>query len=58
MATPHVAGVAALLLQARPDATIEQVERAMLSTCTLLPGESPLRAGRGLLNPREALRSL
>jgi subtilisin family serine protease len=58
MATPHVAGVAALLLEAQPAATVDQVEHAIQSTCTPLPHHSPLRSGFGLLNPCAALRAL
>ena len=58
MATPHVAGVAALLLQAKPDATVAEVEHAIQSTCTVLADQSPLRFGFGLINPRAALEAL
>jgi subtilisin family serine protease len=58
MATPHVAGVAALLFEAKPDATVDEVEAAIQSTCTVLPDQSPLRYGFGLVNPREALKAL
>jgi subtilisin family serine protease len=58
MATPHVAGVAALLLQAKPGATVEQVEQAIQSTCLSLSDQSPLRYGFGLVNPRAALNVL
>ena len=58
MAAPHVAGAAALLLQAKPNATVAQVEQAIQSTCTLLPDQTPLRFGFGLINPAEALRAL
>src|SRR5262249_44538241 len=58
MATPHVAGVAALLLQARPQATIDQLEQVIQSTCLALPGQPPLRCGHGLVNPQGALRAL
>ena len=34
MATPHVAGLAALLLQAKPAATATQLERAILNSCS------------------------
>ena len=33
MATPHIAGLAALLMQARPKATIARVERAIFESC-------------------------
>lgn len=55
MAAAHVAGVAAILFQARPDASAEAVEEAILSTCTSLPGLSRQRGGRGLINPLKAL---
>jgi subtilisin len=57
MAAPHVAGLAALLLEARPEATVEQLERAILDSCQLgaLP---PGRAGRGLPDATQALSRL
>jgi subtilisin len=48
MATPHVAGLAALLLQARPNATALQLETAILQSCALVPGMPAARANRGL----------
>jgi subtilisin len=58
MAAAHVAGVAALLFQAKPDATAEEVEEAILRTCTPLPGCDEGRCGRGLVNPVRALEAL
>ena len=48
MATPHVAGLAALLFGAHPEATADQVERAILDSCTLPAGMLPERANRGV----------
>jgi subtilisin len=58
MATPHMAGLAALLLEAKPTATVEELENAVLRSCTLEPGQSPDRAGRGLPNGPQALKLL
>jgi subtilisin len=58
MATPHVAGLAALLLQAKPDATVEQLEQAILGSASLEPGWAPERAGAGLPHGLRALRLL
>lgn len=58
MATPHVAGLAALLFQARPDATANQVERAIFRSCTRGPGVSPERGSRGIPHAPRALREL
>jgi subtilisin family serine protease len=58
MATPHIAGLAALLLEAKPSATVDQLEGAILSSATLDPGWSPERAGRGLPDGPQALRLL
>jgi subtilisin len=58
MATPHVAGVAALLFGAYPTATIEKVEKAMLDTCDKLSGENKERYGYGLISPVKALKAL
>jgi subtilisin family serine protease len=58
MATPHVAGFAALLFGAYPMATIEQVEKAMLDTCVRLSGENKERYGYGLVSPSKALKAV
>ena len=55
MAAAHVAGVAALLFQAKPGATAAEVEEALLATCEPLPESSENRCGRGLVNPVKAL---
>ena len=57
MATPHVAGLAALLMQARPDAAVADVERAILESAEL--GEMPAeRANRGAVDGLRALERL
>lgn len=48
MATPHVAGLAALLLQARPSATIGQLEAAILESCTRPDTMPEMRANKGI----------
>lgn len=58
MAAAHVAGVAGLLFQAKPDATVEEVENALLKSCLLLPNVDPQRVGCGLVNPVGALEIL
>ncbi len=58
MAAAHVAGMAALLFQARPEATVVEVEEAILTTCTPLSDFSEERSGRGLINPVKALDAL
>lgn len=57
MATPHIAGLAALLFEAKPAATVDDVENAILGSCRL--GTMPAnRAGRGLPNAAAALALL
>jgi subtilisin len=58
MAAPHIAGLAALLFQARPNATVNDIEAAIFRSCKLFPRMSPERAGRGLPNAALALASL
>jgi subtilisin family serine protease len=48
MATPHVAGLAALLLQANPNATAVQLEQAIVGSCTLPAGMPQARGNRGV----------
>jgi subtilisin family serine protease len=58
MATPHVAGLAALLLEARPKATVARLERAILGSCARPKGMSEERGGRGIPDARAALERL
>ncbi len=58
MATPHIAGLAALLWQAKPKATVAQIERAIFASCQAGPGMSVERGNRGLPNGPRALEAL
>jgi subtilisin len=58
MATPHVAGLAALLRQAEPTATIDDIENAILNSCTLPPTMPSYRANRGVPDAAVALARL
>jgi len=58
MATPHIAGLAALLLQARPSASATDLEAAILGSC-IRPASMPdYRANRGVPDAVEAFRIL
>jgi serine protease AprX len=61
MATPHVAGCAALLMAARPDAPLAEIIRALRETAGH-PGGASLRPdnrwGFGLVRPADALAAL
>jgi subtilisin len=58
MATPHVAGLAALLWQAKPDATVNDIERAIFASCRPGPGMAPARGNRGIPHAGRALEAL
>ncbi len=58
MATPHVAGLAALLLSAKPDATVTELEQAILRSCARPATMIESRANRGLPNAVAALEHL
>lgn len=58
MATPHIAGLAALLMQAKPGKTIAEIEAAIFMSCSLKPGMLPFRANRGLPDGVKALSLL
>jgi subtilisin family serine protease len=58
MATPHVAGLAALLLEAVPTATAAAVERAIRESCALPATMSAERAGAGVPAAAAALSLL
>jgi subtilisin len=58
MATPHVAGLAALLRQAAPAATIDEIENTILNSCTLPATMPDYRANRGVPDAALALARL
>jgi subtilisin family serine protease len=58
MATPHIAGLAALLFQAKPTATADEVEAAIFASCERPNGMAEERGNRGIPNGPKALASL
>lgn len=50
MATPHVAGVVALMLQANPDLPPAAVKRVLIDTATPMPAYSVYTAGAGYVD--------
>jgi subtilisin len=58
MAVPHVAGLAALLIEAFPQATVENIERAMFESCVRPATMQEERANRGVPDGPRALESL
>ncbi|WP_277188003.1 S8 family peptidase, partial [Caballeronia sp. BR00000012568055] len=57
-ATPHVAGVVALLLEKDPTLTLDQIRRYLMSTVTPMTGRCLEGCGAGLVNADKALASL
>lgn len=58
MAAPHIAGLAALLMQYRPEATVDQIEKAILASCNRPNTISTLRGNKGIPNAAKALATL
>jgi subtilisin family serine protease len=58
MASPHVAGIAALILQANPDYTPFDVKAALMNTSDKLSGDySVYEVGAGLVDVKEAVHA-
>ncbi|MDP4163637.1 MAG: S8 family serine peptidase [Bacillota bacterium] len=55
MATPHVAGIAALLLEAKPTLTPDEIKKVLQDTATNMPGYETWEAGAGYVNAYAAL---
>jgi subtilisin family serine protease len=58
MAAPHIAGLAALLLEHRPDITAAKLEAAIFKSCTRPPGISTARGNRGFPDAAKAVKAL
>ena len=58
MAAPHITALAALLMQAKSDATAAQVEAAIYASCTRRDGMDTERVNRGFPDAVEALATL
>ncbi|MFF3749239.1 S8 family serine peptidase [Streptomyces sp. NPDC002018] len=50
MATPHVAGAAALLAQQHPDWRADRLKDALVSTARTVPGQQPAQQGGGRID--------
>lgn len=57
-ATPHVSGLAALLWEAKPAATADEIETAIYASCTLAASATADRANRGTPDGPKALQAL
>jgi subtilisin len=58
MATPHIAGLAALLIQAKPKISVNNLEAAIIASCKMTKNLRPERAGRGMPFGPDALKKL
>ncbi len=56
MATPHVAGAAAILAQAHPDWTAEQLKAGLTATAHTVAGQDAYQQGAGRLDVARAVR--
>ncbi|TDF42138.1 peptidase S8 [Alteromonadaceae bacterium M269] len=57
MATPHVAGIAALLYEVKPDATPDEIEAAIVSSAQPFPG-SCSQCGSGIADANAAIDAI
>ena len=55
MAVPHIVGLAALLLSAKPNASIDQIQEALVASCENRTGAEESRIGAGIPNGLKAL---
>jgi subtilisin len=58
VATPHIAGLAALLFDAKPKASIDQVQEAIVASCEKGEGVDQSRIGAGIPNGKKVLSIL
>jgi serine protease AprX len=58
MATPHVAGIAALLLEADPTLSPDEIKKVLQDTATNMPGYETWEVGTGYVNAYAALEEV
>ncbi|MCM3764112.1 S8 family serine peptidase [Neobacillus niacini] len=58
MATPHVAGIVALMLEANPLLTPGQIKQVLQNTATGMPGCESWEVGAGYVNAYNALHKV
>ena len=57
-AAPHISGLAALLWQAKPAATVDEIESAILASCKRPAADPVERVNRGIPDGPRALDAL
>ena len=55
MATPHAAGVVALVMEANPELSIDEVKQVIKESATNMPGYEAWEVGAGYINARAAV---
>ncbi|WP_417665932.1 S8 family peptidase [Pseudidiomarina sp.] len=55
MATPHVAGIVALMMEANPDLSLLEIKRLLQETATNMPGYEKWEVGGGYANAKSAV---
>ncbi|MEH7383278.1 S8 family serine peptidase [Bacillus sp. JJ1533] len=55
MATPHVAGIVGLLLEANPSLSPDEIKQVLQETATNMPGYEPWEVGAGYVNAYAAV---
>jgi serine protease AprX len=58
MATPHVAGITALLLEADPTLSPQEIKDVLQQTATNIPGMEPWEVGAGYVNAYAAMDAI
>jgi serine protease AprX len=58
MATPHAAGIVALLLEAKPELSPDDIKQVFQNTATNMPGYETWEVGTGYINAYAAIESV
>ena len=64
MSTPHVAGIIALWMQAKPTLTVNEIKEVLKATChpvtdtNMIPSRNPVQAGMGKIDAIKGLKKV